>query len=52
MRIGGATNRRLLNIIKGNIEAYRACRKNGLDVSPFFIVAKILSRIPQFFSRQ
>jgi len=51
MRIGGATNRRLLNIIKGNIEAYRACKKNGLNVSPFFIVAKVLSRIPQFFSR-
>ncbi len=51
MRIGGATNRSLLNIIKGNIEAYQACKKNGLNVSPFFVVRKILSRIPQFFSK-
>lgn len=52
MRMGGATNRNLLNIIKGNLEAYRACKKNGLNVNPFFIAIKILSRIPQFFSRQ
>lgn len=52
MRMGGATNRSILNIIKGNIEAYRACKKNGLNVNLFFIVRKILSRTPQFFSRQ
>ena len=51
MRIGGATNRSLANIIKGNIEAFRVCRKNGLGVTPFFVIAKILSRVPQFFSR-
>ena len=51
MRVGGATNRSPINIIKGNIEAYRACKKNGLNVSLFFIVRKILSRIPQFFSK-
>jgi len=49
MRMGGATNKSMLNIIKGNIEAYRACLKNGINVSPFFMVRKILSRIPQFF---
>lgn len=51
MRLGGATNKSVANIIKGNIEAYRICRKNGLRVTPFFIVTKILSRVPQFFSR-
>ena len=51
MRIGGATNRSVTNVIKGNIEAYRICRKNGLRVSPFFIITKILSRVPQFFSK-
>lgn len=50
MRTGGAGSR-LGNILKGNLEAWRACRKNGLEVSPFFMVTKIMSRIPQFFSR-
>ncbi len=50
MRAGGATNRSIRNVIRGNIEAYRACKKNGLDITPFFIVRKIMSRIPQFFS--
>ena len=50
MRFGGTSNR-LRNILKGNIEAWRACRKNGLMIGPFFIIRKILSRIPQFFRR-
>lgn len=49
MRIGGATNNNLVNILKGNLEAYRACRKNGIAVTPIFMLRKILSRIPQFF---
>jgi glycosyltransferase involved in cell wall biosynthesis len=50
MRSGGAS-RGLLHILAGNIEAYRACRKHHLPVTPFFIVRKILSRVPQFLSR-
>lgn len=50
MCIGGASSK-LGNIFKGNLEAWRACRKNGLKVGPFFILAKIMSRVPQFFSR-
>lgn len=49
MRTGGVTNKSIGNIIKGNLEAYRACRKNGIPVGPWFIVRKILSRVPQFF---
>ncbi len=51
MRMGGVTNNRISNVIRGNYEAYRACKKNGLSVTPVFMVKKILSRIPQFFSR-
>lgn len=51
MRLGGVTNRSMANVIKGNIEAYRICRKNGLRVTPLFMVTKILSRVPQFFSK-
>lgn len=51
MRIGGASNNSIKGVIKGNLEAYRACKMHRLAVSPFFMVRKILSRIPQFFSR-
>lgn len=51
MRMGGVTNNSISNVIRGNIEAYRACRKNGLNVSPLFIARKLFSRIPQFLSR-
>ena len=51
MRLGGLTNRSVANIVRGNIEAYRACRKNGYKVTPFFILRKVASRLPQFFRR-
>ena len=51
MRVGGASNANLENIIKGNIEAARACRKHGLPGGLSFVGRKILSRIPQFFIR-
>lgn len=51
MRVGGATNRSAANVIKGNMESYQICKKNGLKVTPLFIVKKILSRVPQFFSK-
>lgn len=50
MRSGGASQG-LRHIIEGNIEAYRACRRHSLKVSPLFIARKILSRVPQFFYR-
>jgi glycosyltransferase involved in cell wall biosynthesis len=50
MRSGGASSG-FMHIVKGNIEAYRACRKHSLNVSPLFIPRKILSRIPQFLFR-
>jgi glycosyltransferase involved in cell wall biosynthesis len=51
MRMGGTTNKKLSNIVKGNIESYRACRKHGIPVTPLFFVKKILSRLPQFVRR-
>ena len=50
MRTGGMSNNSWRNIARGNIEAYRACRKNGFPVTPFFIVRKIASRVPQFLA--
>lgn len=51
MRMGGASNASIGNVVKGNLEAYRAARKHGLPISPLFMVKKILSRLPQFFAR-
>ena len=51
MRMGGTTNRSLSNIIKGNLESYRACKQHGLAVGPMFFVTKIAQRLPQFFRR-
>jgi len=47
MRSGGASSG-LGHILAGNLEAYRACRAHGLDVSPLFMATKIASRLPQF----
>jgi glycosyltransferase involved in cell wall biosynthesis len=48
MRVGGETNSTVINVLKGNIEAYRSCRKHGLDISPLFIARKILRKVPQY----
>lgn len=49
MRAGGASNQSLSNVWQGNLEAFRSCRKHGFAVSPWFIVRKIASRVPQYF---
>lgn len=51
MRVGGVSNNSIVNIVKGNIEAYKACKKNHLNISLLFNIKKIASRIPQFFVR-
>jgi glycosyltransferase involved in cell wall biosynthesis len=48
MRIGGLSNNSWRNIARGNLEAYRACLKNGFHVTPFYMVRKVASRLPQF----
>lgn len=51
MRMGGTTNKSVVNIIKGNMESFRACRNHGIRVGPWFFVAKFAMRLPQFFRR-
>ena len=51
MRTGGVTNRSVANIVRGNLESYRACKKHGLPVTPLFMLRKVLGRVPQFFRR-
>ncbi|MDD5175196.1 MAG: glycosyltransferase family 2 protein [Sterolibacterium sp.] len=51
MRTGGMSNNSYSNVLEGNLEAYRACQKHGMGVTPLFILRKICSRLPQFFAR-
>jgi glycosyltransferase len=48
MRIGGKSNKNLVNIIKANTECYRAWRENGLSINPLIFALKPLSKISQF----
>jgi glycosyltransferase len=51
MRIGGQSNKSIKNIIKANIECYRAWKANGLKINPLKILLKPLSKIPQYFKK-
>jgi glycosyltransferase involved in cell wall biosynthesis len=49
MRLGGVTNRSILNIMRQNIEIYQACRRNGIAISPTsFAVSKACARLTQY----
>lgn len=49
MRVGGATNKSLVNIIKQNYEILQACKKNNIKISlPIFMMHKFISRFNQF----
>ncbi|MCD6317842.1 glycosyltransferase [Candidatus Aerophobetes bacterium] len=49
MRTGGKSNRTLVNIIKANIECYKAWKVNDLKPSYITFVLKPLSKIFQYF---
>lgn len=52
MRIGGATNKSLENIVKQNFEIFRACRKNDIKISPVsFLMNKSITRLRQFYPK-
>ncbi len=52
MRLGGTTNKSIKNIIKQNLEIYRAGKKNNVHISPFALMfKKSLNRISQFISK-
>lgn len=51
MRTGGASNNSIRNIIQQNMDIYRACKKNSVSVSPFFVFTKFFSKLSQFYSR-
>jgi glycosyltransferase involved in cell wall biosynthesis len=51
MRMGGTTTGSFKNIIKGNIEAARACEVHGFGGGVAFMFKKMSRKIPQFLAR-
>lgn len=51
MRVGGASNKSLKNIIHKSSEDYRAMKKNSLPFPLWTLACKNLSKIPQFLKR-
>lgn len=52
MRLGGATGKNIQNIIKQNIECFKAFKSNGLKVSPLYPLYRLLPKLKQFFKKQ
>jgi len=48
MRLGGKTSKSFENIRKGNIECFRAFKKNGLSVSYLYPVFRLFPKLKQF----
>lgn len=51
MRIGGESNKSIINIAKANIECYKAWGVNNLKINFLRIFLKPLSKIPQYFKK-
>lgn len=51
MRVGGASNRSLKNIIQKSTEDYKAIRKNKIGFAPLVLILKNISKLPQFFKK-
>jgi len=51
MRLGGATNRSVKNVLHGNREIADALRRHRIGWPPFTQACRMLRRVPQFFSR-
>lgn len=49
MRLGGATNNSLKNIIKGNVEILNSWKENGYKIPILLIPKRIFKRLIQFF---
>ena len=47
MRVGGATNKNLKNILNQNFECINAFHLNGIDVTPFYTIKRLFSKLMQ-----
>lgn len=51
MRAGGLSNGSLKNIAISNFEVYKSWKVNGMNISPFIIIAKPLRKLVQLFKK-
>ena len=52
MRVGGATSKNLINIIKQNLEIIRALKLNKIRFSIFnFLISKLLNKAKQILNK-
>ena len=51
MRIGGKSNKNLWQVIKANVECFRAWKKNGLKISPVIMLKKPASKLLQYIKK-
>lgn len=51
MRLGGATNKSIRNIVKGNINCYQSFKNNDLDIDILYYVYRLVPKLLQFFKR-
>lgn len=51
MRTGGNSNRSVWQIIRANIECYQAWKRNDLNVGPFIMLRKPVSKLLQYIRR-
>jgi glycosyltransferase involved in cell wall biosynthesis len=50
MRVGGATNKSPSNIVRQNLEIFKACKKNNIKIFyPLFLTNKFINRVHQFY---
>jgi len=50
MRLGGATNKSLINIYNQNIECIRAFKKNRIQISILYPVYRLIPKLKQYFN--
>ncbi len=51
MRLGGATNKNLSNIMQQNKECLRAFRENGINAPTLYPLLRLLPKIKQYYAR-
>lgn len=51
MRHGGHSSGSLKNIVKGNLNCYRAFKKNGIPVSPLYFFYRTWPKVVQYWKR-
>lgn len=51
MRAGGLSNKSVRNIWRANVETWQSLRSHGFRVGPWFMLRKVLRKIPQLFVR-